>query len=167
MNFKGQRITDPPPKQQPLAFRVGIAARKYPVQIALVIALVAACVPIYMLVNSNSELRKSNHDLRKALILTASNRKAVVNAFCKVINTNTATQNTQTRYIQGLIISGAKSSHAFEHVFRDLGLPPYKKRLAQARRQAGGLKHLKVPPIRCHKLDRELDRQIGKLKSGT
>jgi hypothetical protein len=166
-SLRGHRIDDPPPKEQPLAFRATLAARKYPVQVALVIALIAVCVPVYMLVNSNHDLRQSNRDLRNALILTASNRKAVVNVFCRVINTNAATANTQTKYLQGLIVGGAKSSRPFEHVFKSLGLPPYKKRLAQARRQAGGLGHLKVPPLNCRKLDRSLVRQIKELKSGT
>lgn len=163
----GQRITDPPPDKQPFQFRTALAARKYPVQIALVIALLAACIPVYLLVQSNSDLRRSNRQLRSALLTTVENRKATVNVFCRVINGNTVAINAQSQYIQGLIIGGAKSSHAFEHVFRSLGLPPYKKRLAQAVKQASGLKKLKVPPLDCGQLERELLKQVHQVKTAT
>lgn len=163
---RGERVDDPPAPEQKLRYRVSLALHKYPIQIALVIAMLILLLPLFMLIRSNHDLRDSNGKLRAALINTQVNRKGTLGAFCKVINTNAAAANTQTDYIQGLIIGGVKSSKAFEKTFRQLHLPPYKKRLKAAMQQANGLERLKLPPLDCKKLQADADKQIEDLRKG-
>lgn len=159
----GGRIDDPPPKEQPLKFRLGLASRKYPVHIALVIALLVMLVPLYLLIASNGDLRASNQHLRTALVVTQTTRVTTLASFCHVINRNARTANTQTDYLKGILINGAKASKAFERTFRQLGLPPYKVRLKQAEKQASGLDRVKLPALNCTKFIDAATRQIRKL----
>lgn len=162
----GSRIDDPPPASQPFMFRLELAVRKYPVQLALVLMFVVVSIPIYMLLNSNSDLRHSNTQLRNALVSTQTSRVATLSTFCKVINHNAKTANTQTDYLKQIIVGGAKSSRAFEHVFRELGLPPYKVRLRLARQQASGLDRVKLPALKCQKFVHSANQQIKELNKG-
>lgn len=171
---RGQRVDDPPVPEQKTQYRLAIMLRRYPVQVALALALVVVAIPVYMLVNSNSDLRKTNKELRgsthrlraalkdtqDAFRVTQANRKATTLSFCKVINTNAAALNTQSRYIQGLIVGGVRSSKAFERTFKSLGLPPYKERLRQAIKQANGLKKLELPPLKCKELAAAIQVEI-------
>lgn len=45
----------------------------------------------------------------------------------------------QTQAIRNLIIKGTERSRAFEQTFKDLGLPPYEERLAQAHEDANSI----------------------------
>lgn len=58
--------------------------------------------------------------------------------------------NDLTIEIRGLIIGGAKASKPFEHVYHQLGLPPYRVRLRQAQRQAETLKLLNCRALKTH-----------------
>jgi hypothetical protein len=148
----GARIDDPPPKEQRVKFRLALAARKYPVQIALVVALMAACVPIYQLLQSNGDLRRSNASLRNALLASQKSRATTVGVFCHVINRNAAVSNKQTDYLRAILVNSAKSSKPFESVFRRLGLPPYHARLHHALVQARHLEKAKIPALSCRDL---------------
>lgn len=52
--------------------------------------------------------------------------------------------------LRALIIGGAKASKPFEHVYHQLGLPPYRVRLRQAQRQAETLKLLNCRALKTH-----------------
>lgn len=169
----GKRVDDPPRKGRldAVRFRLKLLAVKYPIQIAFIIALFALLIPVYMLVESNaqlrsdaSQLRKSNSKVSDSLVYIQESRRVITREFCGVINDNSASTNAQNDYLQTILIGSVKQSRSFEATFRKLGLPPYRERLKQAKERADALAAFKVPSIDCGDLFTQIDCQIEALR---
>lgn len=168
----GNRRDDPPAKHW--RWRVGLAVAKYPVQAAILLALIVLTVPIVMLVSSNGELRASNQrvreateslrtsnsDLKQALLVMSTSRKVTSAALCTVVNENGRANNGQNAKLKSIIIDSAKSSRAFEATYRRLGLPPYSERLKEAERIAHELDTYTVKPANCEALAAQIERDV-------
>lgn len=160
----GTRVDDPPPKESTLRFRLALAARKHPVGLAMTIALLVVAVPVVLLIQSNHELRTatqtvqhSQRDLITASRRVQSSRRAVTSLFCAVINQNGEANNRQTRYIQQLIVGGARQSAVFEPLYKAFHAPPYNLRLKQAKAVARNLNSSRVTKIKCGQLERRIE----------
>lgn len=171
----GKRVDDPPRKGRgsALRFRLTLAVRKNPIQVAMVVALVVLLVPVYMLIASNAQLRNSNRSLvasnsrlKDTLELSSINRAASSRIYCDVINQNADTNNQQTDYFQSLIISGAKQSRIFDDLYRQFGAPPYKNRLNQAKKTAGRLEQFRVDVLDCQTFVTRIQCEAEALATG-
>jgi hypothetical protein len=123
------------------------------VLIASFVALVIGCVPALataLVVNSNLK------DGQDAIV---AGRVEQTLRSCQRQNRVIRATNAQADYLAGLILNGTKQSRAFENVYRKLGLPPYDKRLAQAKKQAKGIQDRKLPESDCAALAAQVARQ--------
>lgn len=166
---RGQRVDDQS-ETKSFRFRLALAATKYPVQIALIIALVVLVYPVALLVESNADQKASNKrlraasaDLREALATIAGNRKVLFARQCSQSNRNAKANNRQTTYFQALIVKSARDSKRLESV---LAPPPYAERVRRARRQAARLDKFKVPLRDCAAEARQVETEFEKLSGG-
>lgn len=154
---KARRATDVPPIAH--NWLVTLIVRN-PVTVGMTLALLVASLALVLVLSALVGLGDQQDRLSTFQRQTAVNRVANVGQFCRAINSNAATINRQTDYLKGIIINGAKQSRAFEHVFHQLGLPPYKVRLAQAQLQAAGLEKRKIPALDCKKFQRVASLEV-------
>jgi hypothetical protein len=159
---EGKRVDDPPPKNN-LRWRLALAAHKYPVQLALLLATLVLAVPVFLLISSNSDLRTSNVELKSsnnrltvatarvdaALTEIQANRQVTVGTFCSVINENAVANNRQTDYLIHLLVDGAKQSGVFEKLYKDFGAPPLKERIQEAVKRGDALAQFRVQSLNC------------------
>lgn len=176
---KGQRVDDQP-ENKSVMFRLALAARKYPVQIALIIALVVLIYPVSLLIDSNSDLKDSTRalqesnrqikrsaaDLRTALNTIQTNRQVLASRSCKQANKNASSNNAQTTFFQHLIIQSVVDSRAFDKFIKQIGAPPYDERLKKAKAQARELESLKVPLRDCDREQAQIEAEIEQLQKG-
>lgn len=175
---KGQRVDDQP-ENKSLKFRLALAARKYPVQIALIIALLVLIYPVALLIDSNSDLKdstktlqesnqqikKSARDLKGALETIQDNRKVLARSSCKQANDNATSNNAQTTFFQKLIVQSAVDSKIFDDLITQVGGPPYSERVKVAQGQARKLESLKVGVRDCKAEARKIEKEIEQLHS--
>jgi hypothetical protein len=161
----GNRRDDPPPKHW--RWRVGLTVAKYPVQVAILLALIILALPLAMLVSANSDLRASQTALRNsqialrtALVQSSTSRKATSSAVCQAVNKNAHANNGQTKYLKSIIIQSVKDSHQFEATYRQLGLPSYAQRMRQAKVIARKLDRFDVKDLNCEELARKIERDV-------
>jgi Sec-independent protein translocase protein TatA len=173
--LEGKRVDDPP--EGGLMFRLRLAARKYPVQIALVIALLVLIYPVALLISSNSDLKdstkalqesnrqikKSATDLKAALEAIQDNRKVLAGSSCAQANNNAKANNAQTSFFQKLIVQSAVDSKIFDDLITQVGGPPYGQRVHTAQGQAKKLETLKVPLRDCKEDVRKIEKEIEQL----
>jgi hypothetical protein len=127
-------------------WRVSLATVAYPVQIALVIALVLVAIPTFLVLEQQGQIQ--------------SGRRITVGIFCRSLNHNGNTTNAEADYIKALIVSGAKQSKVFEPIYRQYHAPPYEERVKQAEQQAAKLDGLKVSPLNCKKLVHQVSEGV-------
>lgn len=179
---EGKRVDDPPRKGRGtvLMFRLKLAVYKYPIHTALLVALLVLLIPVYMLVESNTQLRNankrltaatgaltaSNAGLTRAAEISTANRATSSRAVCSVVNRNGQANNAQTDYLQSIIISSAKQSKPFEKVYRQFGLPPYSERLKRARRIAKRLGRNTIPQLDCNLFSARIVCEVKALDEG-
>lgn len=154
----GNRRDDPPRKHW--RWRAGLVIQKYPVQVAILAALVVLALPVAMLVSANSDLRTSQGALRDALVTGSTSRQATSREICKAINDNARTNNGQNRYLKAIILESVKQSQRFQPTYDRLGLPSYGERLKQAKAIAKSLDQFNVKPLGCAALQRRIEREI-------
>lgn len=157
----GNRRDDPPPKHW--RWRMGLTVAKYPVQVAILLALVILALPLAMLVKANSDLRGSQTALRDAIVDSSSSRQVTSAAICRVLNENGRANNGQTEYLKALIIKSVHDSKQFEPSYRKLGLPPYSERLKQARGIAHRLDRYVVKGLDCKDLQVRIERDVQRV----
>lgn len=153
--------TEHPWRWRWLAFRwrLALASVAYPIQLALAVALAVCAIPVTMLVNQGGVIQRQQGQITGLVKQIQISRAAAVQETCGKINRTTTAVNAEIGYLRGLILNGAKSTRAFEKTFRELGLPPYRVRLAQAQRQADGLNRFALTPLDCRGLTRTVKRQ--------
>src|SRR3954447_17413868 len=123
------------------------------VLIASLVALVIGCVPALataLVVNSNLK------DGQDAIV---AGRVEQTLRGCERQNRVIRASNAQADYLVKLIIDGTKQSKAFENVYRKLGLPTYKERLALAKKQAHGIEKRKIGESDCAALAAQVAQQ--------
>jgi hypothetical protein len=152
---------------------MAVATTTHPVGVALVIALMVCAVPMWMLLDQNSNLKRTAAKTDKVARKTDQqadqlaqlvrdiqvNRRDVSASFCKQLNANARTNNKQLVLFQTMIVGGAKSSIVFEDLYRQFGAPPYSVRLAQAKRQAQKIQRLELPQLDCNKVSSDIQKQ--------
>jgi hypothetical protein len=148
------------PRERRRSILSGLIAR-HPVMIAFAVALIVALVPVLMLINQQGTLRRQQDTIGNLLTQVSLSRRATTVRFCDAINRNALASNRTTDVITGFVINSTRSSKAFERVYRQLGLPPYKVRLAQARKLSDNLVKQKLPVIDCQRIARQIDRQLA------
>lgn len=93
----GRRFNDPPPKDQSFKWRLSLGARKYPVQIALTVACIILAYPIALLLGSQTALRKSQDDIKKATAQVAHSTR--INAKVNKLQTQALQQSQSSRKV--------------------------------------------------------------------
>lgn len=137
-------------------WRMAVATTVHPVGVAMIVALAICAFPLYAVLHQQADIRH-NAQTQKAqqkqiadlLGVIQADRRRVTVAFCGDLNANARTNNAQLRLFQGIIVNGAKSGRAFDKLYRDYGFPPYRVRLAQAKKQAAKIEALKLPLLDC------------------
>lgn len=86
-------------------------------------------------------------------------RVATTRIICNKINAGLESGNSQSRFLQNLIIQSVKQSRPFEKSYRQFGLPKYDERLKQSRSAANGLKAREAHKLNCNALIREVSGQ--------
>lgn len=155
----GNRRDDPPPKHW--RWRVGLTVAKYPVQVAILLALVILAIPMVMLISANGDLRGSQKALREALVASQTSRAVTGRVICEVTNANARTNNGQNRTLKEIIVGSVKQSKRFEPTYRKLGLPPYPDRLREAKAIARRLNRYTVKEANCETLQRRIEHDIA------
>lgn len=167
-----QRVDDPPDKNR-MEWRLWLTLQKYPIQVALFLALLVVAVPVTLLLNDNSSLRSavrqadSQRDTLKtavvrtdvalgetkaALAAIQSQRRDAAVKVCASQTALTHAIHVENVYLGQIIVGGAKQSRAFNRIYRRLGLPPYRQRLRQAERIAHGIFKSEPQPPDCKRL---------------
>lgn len=173
---KYKRADDPPNENIP--HRVRLAVRRYPVQVALVLALIVVAYPVYLMLgvvsdvrHATDKLRDSQHQLRDSQdqLRAAHNalrgtqrqlqdsRVAITSRLCTVINQNGKSNNRQNSYIRALIVGGAKQGAVFEPLYKQYGGPPYDVRLRKAKKVASRLGRYEVTHLNCDQIVDEIN----------
>lgn len=176
---QGQRRDDPPSRMS-FRFRLALLVRRYPIHIALALALLLVTIPLYFLVRSNDALHDSNARLRttvrqvgesngklaSSLKYIQTSRRIISERFCDSMNSTARSTNAQNDYIRSLIVRGAKDSAVFEDLFRQFGAPPYPKRFREARGRARRLGRYKVALLDCQRFFIQIDCEVEALDTG-
>lgn len=155
----GKRRDDPPPKHW--RWRLGLTVAKYPVQVAILLALIILAVPMVMLISANGDLRASQKTLRQAVVASQTSRSVTGRVICDVTNENGRANNGQTETLKEIIVGSVKQSKRFEATYRKLGLPPYPDRLRQAEQIARRLDRFTVRKANCADLQRRIEHDIA------
>jgi hypothetical protein len=142
-----------------LRWRAAVMTVQYPVQLALVVAILVSSIPVWMLVRQSSTIKSQQTQITELVTQIQLSRAAAVGETCGKINRTTIAVNAEIGYLKGLILNGAKSTKAFDRTLRQLGLPPYRKRLAQAEKQAAGLNRFVLTPLNCEGLKATVKKQ--------
>lgn len=137
-------------------WRMAVATTVHPVGVAMIVALTICAFPLYAVLHQQSDIRH-NAQVQKVqqgqiadlLRVIQADRRKVTLSFCGDLNANARTNNAQLKLFQGIIVNGAKSGRAFEKLYRSYGFPPYRVRLAQAKKQARKIEALKLPQLNC------------------
>jgi hypothetical protein len=148
-DLEGRRSGDP--EKPGWLWKLVLSVKKYPIQTAVLITMMVAAIPIYLLIDSNTELRSQTKDLQEFNTNLQAQRIASSTLFCQAININAEATNTQTAFIANLILGGAYQSAAFEKVYKQFGFPPYDERVKQATDQADSLLTKRVKTLNCDK----------------
>lgn len=164
-----QRVDDPPDKNR-MEWRLWLALQKYPIQVALFLALLVLAVPVTLLLNDNSSLRaavrSADHQrldanrqrdtlsaavvrLDAAIAEIQSQRHEATLRVCNGINALTGAIHTENVYLGTIITNGARQSKPFDKIYRQFGLPPYSARLKQAERLAHGILRNAPHAVNC------------------
>lgn len=123
------------------------------VLISSLVALVIGCVPALataLIVNDNAV------NGQDAIV---AGRVQQTRESCARTNKIIRSNNAQSDYLIRLVISSTKQSKAFDKVYRQLGLPSYAKRLAQAERTAQGIRKRKIAEVDCAALAARVAKQ--------
>lgn len=78
---RGHRKSDP--NDQGVRFRLGLIVRKYPVQIALIVALAVVAFPVYLLIDAKNDLAQAQRDLAAATLAMQRSREEAVRTDCE------------------------------------------------------------------------------------
>lgn len=148
------------PRERSRHFLSGVVQR-HPVLIAFAVALLVALVPVLMLLDQQTKIRAQANQITDLYGQLQLSRRATSRKTCDAINKNAIANNRTTDVITGFVIASTKQSRAFERAYHNLGLPPYKKRLAQARKLSHDLVRQKVPAIDCDAIVRQIDRELA------
>lgn len=100
---KGERADDPPEQGRlmTLRFRLALAARKYPIQLAVLVSLAVLSYPVVLLINAKNDLEDA----------TQRNRALVVQTQKLAVQTNKLTRDFQAQRIES-IRSGCEAQNA-------------------------------------------------------
>lgn len=163
--MKHQRHVPPIPDENthPLAYRwavlrwrIAVAAVIYPVQVAVVLALLICAVPVYLVLSQQAEIRHTAEVAKVAatgqrvlLSRVQASRLKTTSDFCAQLDANARTINAQLRLYQGIIVGGAKQGRIFDKLYRAYGAPPFKARLKAAEKAAAKIERLKLPLPNC------------------
>lgn len=121
--------------------------------IAALVALVVGCIPaLATALVVNSSLKGGQDAIVQGRVQQTLDG-------CAHQNTIVHQQNRQTDFLASIIITSTQQSRAFENTYRKLGLPPYKVRIAQARKQAKGLTDRKLKETNCAALAATVAKQ--------
>lgn len=138
-----------------------VAVSRHPVLIAFGVATLIAMIPVLMLIDQQSKVRTQQTQIKNLYQQLQLSRRASSTQFCESINKNALANNRTTDVITNFVLESAKASKAFESTYRQLGLPPYKKRLKQSQRLVDDLVKRKVPVLDCQEIARQIDRQLA------
>jgi hypothetical protein len=121
-----------------------------------------AMIPLLMILDQQGKIRRQQNQIAGLVTQVQLSRRTTTVAFCRSINKNALASNRTTDVITSFVLDSTRASKAFERVYRQLGLPPYKVRLQQSKRLAHDLVKQKLPVIDCDKIARDIDRQLAR-----
>lgn len=125
----GQRHGDPPQTGISGAkFRLSLAAKRYPVQIALICALIPCSILGALVVVQGKRIERQQADIQL-------NRKALTVESCVANNRQTDGLNRLNDTVQALVNQGPQSLERFKPLLESSGIN-VDKEIAHARRQA-------------------------------
>lgn len=163
---KGTRVDDAPKQEgvRGLKFRLALAARKYPIQIALCIALAVVAYPVWLLVDASKDLRTANDkvaaaqaNLQAAVEQTTTSRHASSQAICAAVNKNASANNGQTDYFITLTEKNLKNPPDHKPI-----TPEQQKQAEAFIRRIGALK---IKPLDCAQLQKQIDSDVKKVQA--
>lgn len=140
---------------------LGVALSRHPVMAAFIVAIIIALIPVLMLVNQQGKLRRQQSQITTLYSQLQLSRRATTVRFCASINKNALASNRTTDVITSFVLDSTRASKAFERVYRELGLPPYRVRLQQSKALAHDLVKQKLPVIDCTGIAKQIDRQLA------
>lgn len=138
-----------------------VAVSRHPVLIAFGVATLIAMIPVLMLLDQQAKIRDQQGQIKTLYQQLQLSRRATSTQFCESINKSALANNRTTDVITQFVIESTRSSRAFENVYRQLGLPPYKERIKQSKKLADDLVRQKVPVIDCKGIARQIDAQLA------
>lgn len=163
---QGNRVDDPPPKKSSLKFRLALAAKKHPTQIAVAIAMAVVAIPVWLVISSQSDLRQATHELQSsqrdlresngqlkhALKSSQSSRAATSRTFCRSLNRNARANNAQTSYFIRIVEDAKKRppNPGITKVERDRVVDQFVKTLRKTQ----------VPKVNCSKLVERVEESV-------
>jgi hypothetical protein len=116
----GKRADDPP--QQGWKFRLGLAAHKFPVQIALLCAMVPVTVMGLFLLGAYHRIGSQQQAIVEQQHEIQVNRQALTVQACKNNNDQTRGLNKLNDTVQAVIASGPKSNEQLRPVLEKAGI---------------------------------------------
>lgn len=169
---KGTRVDDAPEQHgvHGVRFRLALAARKYPIQIALLIALAVAAVPVWLLVDASKGLKSATADvagaqhrvtaaqkkLQAAVEATTASRKASSASYCRAINRNAKANNGQTDYFIALTRKNLKNPPDHKPI-----TPDQRKQAEQFITRIGTLK---IKPLDCKIFQAKIEADVKRIQ---
>jgi hypothetical protein len=131
-----------------------------PVLLAMTVCLLVAMIPLVLVLEQQSDLRKQQAQIKQTQRDSQANRVAVSRAICVSLNSNSKANNGQSLYLANLVVNSAKQTKPFQKVYDGLGLPSYQERLKQSEAVAHALKGLSVRAIDCEAYLRYVQKLI-------
>lgn len=150
---RGNRVDDQPELKgwQGVKFRLALMTRRYPVQIALAIALLICAYPVWLLVAASNNLKTAQQELRDAVVTTNATRVVSSSAYCTAIRNNTITSDAIIDFLVRTI--------------QDSPRPPGQTQAEREAMQefASGLASLKRVPLDCDKFKAQIEKDTAKI----
>lgn len=151
---KGTRVGDPELHgRAALRFRLALAARKYPIQLAMVIMLVIVSYPVWLLVTASNRIEAAQRDLKTVVVTTTTSRQTSSRGYCDAINDNARGLNGLTDYFIGLVQKNIEDEK------------PKGEELAEAKIFVSGLREKKIKPLDCAVFQARIEEDIAKLQA--
>jgi hypothetical protein len=151
-SLKGQRHDDPPKTSQGWKFRLGLAAKKYPVQIALLCAMVPVFILSLFILGAYHKIGAQQAAVIRQQHEIQVNRQALTFQACLNNNTQTRGLNKLNDTVQAIIASGPRQNEQLRPLFKDSGID-FDKVIAASRRAAreanADLQATKVSLLNC------------------
>lgn len=141
---------------------LAVAISRHPIMAAMIVAICVAMIPLLMILDQQGKIRRQQNQIAGLVTEVQLSRRTTTVAFCRSINKNALASNRTTDVITSFVLDSTRASKAFERVYRQLGLPPYKVRLQQSKRLAHDLVKQKLPVIDCDRIARDIDRQLAR-----